>query len=640
MFQYEPLDQTHDCIRLLEISPIRKLWVPLPHYHLQIQCTIKHVKFSERPEYEALSYMWGDDAEKHEIRINGETFKVATNLYHALWFLRARAAGNPLRFWIDAMCINQRDVEEKTRQIRLMPHIYFRATTVVVWLGGRWFTDRNHISEAEKQKGGWLRTSQCAMTPMSGVKAGPYVTRMPTTRGVRDGLDRNNPNLDLSRGLFKPKMTRKEWMAEHAYKLLTPGNLGRDKYWERVWIIQEIGKATRIEVGLIATISQGTSGAQTIDETIACTFPWGGFIKGVTRKDWAGGPIRLDQQLRQKYSGGHTLRALLETHQSAKCGVPHDKIYGLVGLAEDSHGFVMDYRKSQLEVWKDTVLFLNPVSEASVARFARLCSRLLTGGAGSTDLAEELAISIAASKDPTTAGGGEAPMPRRLFTLGLTFVGMVTYVGPNPEDIVKYAESVDHWTTSIKRNNGNKGLSDITRENDHLMKALLKFEEGSMRADVAPIVFGDYLKVKPCGDFEVSALTTRSPIPSPSTLPQPARTSMWEHRLYQLGVTTQESTLCSLGVTIACVEPKDIVCRISGTLDCLLLRQGTGAHKGEWRIIGTAWRPHDAAMFQLLGKPVAPTDMKTKVDINTLYAIFSPRLDTLLYHPVWRSQAA
>ena len=72
--------------------------------------------------------MWGDDSKTADILVGGAILKVTLNLRDALWFLRHRANRTALRFWIDAICINQRDVEEKTRQIRMMPaHQFPRA---------------------------------------------------------------------------------------------------------------------------------------------------------------------------------------------------------------------------------------------------------------------------------------------------------------------------------------------------------------------------------------------------------------------------------------------------------------------------------------------------------------------------------
>jgi len=125
-FVYEPLDQHHDCTRLVTIEPSPRDVGPL-------RCRVRQVLFSQRPRYKALSYMWGDETDKLEIFLNDKRFKVTSNLFYALHLLRQSRVEDA--FWIDAICINQDDIQEKNRQIRIMPHIYFRASKVIVWLG-------------------------------------------------------------------------------------------------------------------------------------------------------------------------------------------------------------------------------------------------------------------------------------------------------------------------------------------------------------------------------------------------------------------------------------------------------------------------------------------------------------------------
>ncbi|KAK0644334.1 heterokaryon incompatibility protein-domain-containing protein [Cercophora newfieldiana] len=628
-FQYEPLDRTQDCIRLIEMEPIsRSRRLVSREWHLDVKCTIKQVAFSERPKYEALSYMWGNSSDQRDIEVNGKRFRVTENLYHALWFLRARATGKHLQFWIDAICINQADVDEKTTQIRLMPHVYFRAQTVLVWLGADWLIKGTQENEE------WLSASKCEMKALVAslkekmMSLGYFIiTSMPSEPDAGDTLR---------------TMIRAYSRNSLRWRMLGAHEIYQCEYWDRLWIIQEIGKAARIEVGLVATVATfGGARAETnqysLKRIVMCTSPWDGLIEGIVKilgKDKLGGPIRLDQQLRQRYEGKHTLRALLETHKDAKCGVLHDKIYGLVGLAEDSYGFAIDYRKSQFDVWKDAILFLNPVDDESVAHLASLCSHLLGASARSVGLPEQLATSVAASRD-SFAGSG-VPLPQRLFPLGLTLIGTIAHVGPNPEDVVKYTEMADYWNTSIKRNYGNTGLSDIARENDNLIKALLTSREENLRTFVVPLPFGDPLEVQLIGDWSPSALQQRSPVPAPLLpLPRAPRESIWEHRLYQLDAKTRETALCSLGVTTACVQEGDIVCRVRGTRKHLLLRQ---EDEGKWRILGTAWSPHEAEMLKLRGEETATgdsLDLRIGVDIDMLYTVFSPRLDVLLYNPVW-----
>lgn len=131
-FVYEPLDPLRDCTRVVEIEPYAT-WNVRDQTAFDIRCRVKQVFFSDRPKYRALSYMWGDETVRIPIFLNGKRFTVAENLFRALGYLRLENFEGP--FWIDAICINQDDIHEKNRQIRIMPHIYFRASAVLVWLG-------------------------------------------------------------------------------------------------------------------------------------------------------------------------------------------------------------------------------------------------------------------------------------------------------------------------------------------------------------------------------------------------------------------------------------------------------------------------------------------------------------------------
>ncbi|KAI1737933.1 heterokaryon incompatibility protein-domain-containing protein [Xylaria scruposa] len=82
----------------------------------------------------ALSYAWGKGPLSDEtITVDGSTFSVTKNLYGILHKLRLPDV--PRDIWIDAICINQSDPEEKGHQVRLMGDIYSKATEVIIWLG-------------------------------------------------------------------------------------------------------------------------------------------------------------------------------------------------------------------------------------------------------------------------------------------------------------------------------------------------------------------------------------------------------------------------------------------------------------------------------------------------------------------------
>lgn len=88
-------------------------------------------------KFDALSYTWGPQNETFPISLNDHRATVHHNLYTALPYLAARQRRRwyTRPIWVDAICINQADEQEKTKQIALMNVIYRRAKQVWVWLG-------------------------------------------------------------------------------------------------------------------------------------------------------------------------------------------------------------------------------------------------------------------------------------------------------------------------------------------------------------------------------------------------------------------------------------------------------------------------------------------------------------------------
>lgn len=103
-----------------------------------LRCTIHICRGVKRPSYQALSYTWGDSAARARITLDGKRFFVTPNLESALRILRCKRGiviPTQLPLWIDAICINQEDAEERDEQVRRMKSIYRDAESVVIWLG-------------------------------------------------------------------------------------------------------------------------------------------------------------------------------------------------------------------------------------------------------------------------------------------------------------------------------------------------------------------------------------------------------------------------------------------------------------------------------------------------------------------------
>ena len=99
----------------------------------EIRCTVRIVSLDQCPEYETVSYVWGDRKEEKEVVVSGTRTLITKNLHDGLRRLRYLTGERNL--WIDQLCINQWDLEEKAAQVALMRDIYRQCTQCIAWMG-------------------------------------------------------------------------------------------------------------------------------------------------------------------------------------------------------------------------------------------------------------------------------------------------------------------------------------------------------------------------------------------------------------------------------------------------------------------------------------------------------------------------
>jgi hypothetical protein len=99
-----------------------------------LRCQLKTVDMSSNPQYIAISYTWQGIYRSQPLILNGKLMHITVSLEQALYHFRLLFPSDT-PFWIDALCINQEDNEEKSTEIQRMLSIYKAATRVVVWLG-------------------------------------------------------------------------------------------------------------------------------------------------------------------------------------------------------------------------------------------------------------------------------------------------------------------------------------------------------------------------------------------------------------------------------------------------------------------------------------------------------------------------
>ena len=149
-------------IRLLRIKPVAREDV-----HSMVEMEMENFHADDPPPYIALSYTWGapyDEAPSSYndsnygclAKLNGFELKVRANLYAALWHFRLSLIpmlkeadvldddcpskilidldAQPY-LWIDAICINQSNLDERAAYLPMMRGIYSKADATIVWLG-------------------------------------------------------------------------------------------------------------------------------------------------------------------------------------------------------------------------------------------------------------------------------------------------------------------------------------------------------------------------------------------------------------------------------------------------------------------------------------------------------------------------
>lgn len=201
-YKYLPLDRKERQIRLLQLST-----------HKEVQ--IRSFDFDRRPAYQALSYFWGESNTNTSLTVKGSRLSIKSdNLarflsnymdvsnddYGRMFPGIAPSAQSPRHayLWIDQICINQDDVVERDSQVAMMRDIYSSAVEVICWPSNS--GDEMKIIEKALRR--------CRSKPRM-----DFIGRL---------VDRPPDDVDLT--------------------------LIGAKYWNRIWIQQEIFFASNIRI--------------------------------------------------------------------------------------------------------------------------------------------------------------------------------------------------------------------------------------------------------------------------------------------------------------------------------------------------------------------------------------------------------
>ncbi|KAH3938898.1 hypothetical protein HBH53_243200 [Parastagonospora nodorum] len=302
LYQYQALEHW-DSFRLVILHPASRSTAP-------IRCSLQHVRSTELPKYEAISYTWGNTNLLHSLHMggNGNFLKVTTNCFHALRHLRRADSDRAL--WIDAICINQMDLDERGHQVKTMNMIYEMASTVVIYLGEETKGSRILFKELAKAKVELSKTGKC--------------NRQPPDDVIISELE---------------VLIQRPW-------------------FQRIWVLQEVSGNDQI----VVMCGSARTSLEALD---ACLF---GYQDIRVIEDILPLPIRLWGRTRSKVAEYpdapiHLWHCLLLSRKYLATD-PRDKIFALRSLLQkerrDSMDHLIDYAATTEQTFLKTALFLLP----------------------------------------------------------------------------------------------------------------------------------------------------------------------------------------------------------------------------------------------------------------------------------------
>lgn len=287
-YVYTPL-QHGDSIRLLHIDP------GFDDDPLSLRL-FEHRLSDVDEKFEALSYAWCDASDRTPVLLHDfHQLNITTSLHSALWQIRQSAKYQVL--WADAVCINQDDLDERSKQVQIMVDIYKAAKSVLIWLG----PEDDESARALK----WLRKSMSSI----------------------EGLA--TPSLELQTSYVDRKAI------EYTFS--------RRAWWRRKWTLQE---------------SVFPRSAHILCRN--WSFAWVDLVMFVYNYCGKFHWKKLSSREKLKSEATKlALEEVLKTTDSTYCTDPRDFVYGVIGLCHfPTRKVISDYTKTKAEVFLDAAIVM------------------------------------------------------------------------------------------------------------------------------------------------------------------------------------------------------------------------------------------------------------------------------------------
>ena len=330
-YEYKPINLEGPAFRLLRL---------LKGTGPDIKCELFEAWLSieDLIPYEAVSYTWGSMELSASVDVDGQTLHITENLYLALNYLRLGGADRIL--WVDAICIDQGNHQERGHQVQQMGSVYSQADRVVIWLGPA-TDDTNVLLDSLKRLEQESKRYTCSRWTLTDRR----------WRNVWSSLQLEL--MDKNWNLAVRQCTGLESLLERPW-------------FKRVWILQEVANAKRAIV---------CSGSRSLSARIFALAP---SLVNVTPGfhcqavlDIMPGSSRKESWWNQR----RDLQTLLFKFSRSNAGDPRDMVYALLGICSDARDedfIAVDYTKELQQVIRDTASFLFKLTDCPVDTLSEL----------------------------------------------------------------------------------------------------------------------------------------------------------------------------------------------------------------------------------------------------------------------------
>lgn len=385
-YQYPKLPP--DSIRLLRLQPHRNPNAP-------IRCTLfdcpllqTHDQVTFSP-YEALSYVWGSTDNPQSIIVRDcpisyddddespatapakkvGTLSVTRNLHEALVQLRDRFIDRVL--WIDAICINQADLDERSCQVASMARIYAIASRVLVWLGP---AGDDGVEEAlakcvvpiarDRSPTRTVRFGSCQSVVSSSIssEAAPSEEESPSSETGNSDSEAENSDSERQTSLWGRLRRDRD---DKAFEELEDDlswlfSIFQRPWFRRIWVLQEVAAARHVLVLCGSVAIDGLALCALVDsfKHAKNSEMWNGLQSGVNlmKKAFQRNGHRGVESLEVLATTPNhpfsldiaPLAGLLDMYLTRQATDVRDKVYALLGMCSDdvrSSGLTPDYSR-------------------------------------------------------------------------------------------------------------------------------------------------------------------------------------------------------------------------------------------------------------------------------------------------------